>query len=96
MLFGEYTFRVLDPVRFINDMVGTKGDGERVQKWLADKLMERLRSCLVEWMTGGYFSIATAPGAGPGLAQAVAARAGDFAEYGLELVSIDSVTVQPR
>ena len=91
--FGNYTMRIVQPLLFINTLVGTQGvfSTEEISKYLRDVLVSRLNDLLGETLK----SIFDLPRFYTELGIALKARGEqDFQKYGLELVDlfINSIT----
>jgi len=91
--FGNYTMRIVQPLLFINTLIGTQGifaTGE-ISDYLRDVIVSRLNDLLGETLK----SIYDLPHQYSELGVALKARVGqDFEKYGLELVDlfINSIT----
>jgi membrane protease subunit (stomatin/prohibitin family) len=91
--FGNFTMRIVQPLLFINTLVGTQGifSTEEISKYLRDVLLSRLNDLLGESLK----SILDLPRYYTELGVALKARGEqDFQKYGLELVDlfINSIT----
>lgn len=91
--FGNYTMRIVQPLLFINTLIGTQGvfSTEEISKYLRDVLVSRLNDLLGETLK----SIFDLPRLYTELGIALKARGEqDFQKYGLELVDlfINSIT----
>src|SRR4030042_2034768 len=91
--FGNYTMRIVQPLLFINTLIGTQGifSSEEISNYLRDVIVSRLNDLLGETLK----SIFELPRLYTELGIALKARGEqDFQKYGLELVDlfINSVT----
>ena len=91
--FGNYTLRVVQPLLFINTLIGTQGifTTEEISDYLRDVIVSRLNDLLGETLN----SIFDLPHWYDEFAVALKTRVGqDFQKYGLELVDlfINSIT----
>ena len=91
--FGNYTMRIVQPLLFINTLIGTQGvfSTEEISQYLRDVLVSRLNDLLGETLK----SIFDLPRFYTELGIALKARGEqDFQKYGLELVDlfINSIT----
>ena len=91
--FGNYTLRVVQPLLFINTLIGTQGifSTEEISNYLRDVIVSRLNDLLGETLQ----SIFELPRLYTELGIALKARGEqDFQKYGLELVDlfINSIT----
>ncbi len=95
-LFGTYSLDVIDPARLVMQLVGADGDSQAAISWVTAQLKQLLEGCLVEWVSGGYYTIQNAQTAARKLVEAVPPHCAHFAEYGLKLLSIDNLKIQMR
>jgi membrane protease subunit (stomatin/prohibitin family) len=91
--FGNYTMRIVQPLLFINTLIGTQGifSSEEISNYLRDVIVSRLNDLLGETLK----SIFELPRLYTELGIALKARGEqDFQKYGLELVDlfINSIT----
>jgi membrane protease subunit (stomatin/prohibitin family) len=91
--FGNYTLRIVQPLLFINTLIGTQGifSSEEISNYLRDVIVSRLNDLLGETLK----SIFELPRLYTELGIALKARGEqDFQKYGLELVDlfINSIT----
>jgi membrane protease subunit (stomatin/prohibitin family) len=92
--FGNYTVRVVQPLLFINTLVGTQGvfSTEEISEYLRDIIVSRLNDLLGETLQ----SIFDLPHLYDELAVALKARVTlDFQKYGLELVDLFINNITP-
>jgi len=92
--FGNYTMRVVQPLLFINTLIGTQGifTTEEISKYLRDVIVSRLNDLLGETLQ----SIFELPKHYNEFGVALKARVGqDFQKYGLELVDLFINNITP-
>ena len=92
--FGNYTLRIVQPLLFINTLVGTQGiyATEEISEYLRDVIVSRLNDLLGETLK----SIFDLPRYYTELGVALKARIQqDFAKYGLELVDLFVNNITP-
>jgi membrane protease subunit (stomatin/prohibitin family) len=95
--FGNYTFRANDPVRLINNLVGTKGifATDEIEEFLRDITVSRLNDLLGETLD----TLLHLPARYDETAEALKERLKeDFGRFGLEISSlyINSITPPPE
>lgn len=91
--FGRYTFRIVQPLLFVNTMVGTQGiyTTEEIDDYLRDAIVSRFNDLLGERLS----SVFELPQLYDELAAALKVRVGqDFQKYGIDLLDlfINSIT----
>ncbi len=92
--FGNYTMRVVQPLLFINTLIGTQGifNTEEISKYLRDVIVSRLNDLLGETLQ----SIFELPRHYNEFGVALKARVSqDFQKYGLELVDLFINNITP-
>ncbi len=92
--FGNYTLRIVQPLLFINTLVGTQGiyTTEEISEYLRDVIVSRLNDLLGETLK----SIFDLPQYYTELGVSLKARIEqDFAKYGLELVDLFINNITP-
>jgi len=95
-VFGEYSLVVMDPKPFVTQLLGADGDGKGATSWASAQLMQHIEGCLSEWVSGGYYTVQTLGNAGKPLTEAVPQHCANFAEFGLKLHGISSLTLRPQ
>jgi membrane protease subunit (stomatin/prohibitin family) len=92
--FGNYTVRIVQPLLFINTLIGTQGvfSTEEIADYLKDVIVSRLNDLLGETLE----SIFLLPRVYDELGVALKARVSqDFQKYGLELVDLYINNITP-
>jgi len=92
--FGNYTMRIIQPLLFINTLIGTQGifTTEEISNYLRDVIVSRLNDLLGETLQ----SIFELPKHYNEFGVALKARVGqDFQKYGLELVDLFINNITP-
>jgi len=92
--FGNYTMRIIQPLLFINTLIGTQGvfSTEEISDYLRDVIVSRLNDLLGETLN----SIYELPRSYDEFGAALKARvAQDFQKYGLELVDLYVNNITP-
>jgi membrane protease subunit (stomatin/prohibitin family) len=92
--FGNYTMRIVQPLLFINTLIGTQGifSSEEISEYLRDVIVSRMNDLLGETLQ----SIFDLPHQYDELAAALKARvARDFQKYGLELADLFINNITP-
>jgi membrane protease subunit (stomatin/prohibitin family) len=88
--FGTYSFRVVDPVRFVIEFVGQTGaaDSEHVLRWIRDQLFMGLRTTLTRLIQAGELTFMDLGTAGPEVARSIVASCPDLANVGVQVLEV--------
>ena len=88
--FGTYSYRIVDPVRFVLEFVGQTGaaDAERAMQWVRDQLMMGLKTTLTRLIKSGELTMMDFGTAGPDVARAVVRDCPDLARIGVQVLEI--------
>jgi hypothetical protein len=92
--FAAVTLRAADPGR-VATTLGEAGTDD-LSRLLGPELLGMIGRCASEWLQAGYFTLETIAQAGPQMAQTLAPHFGFLADYGLELVRLESLTLIKR
>lgn len=92
--FGTYSFRVVDPLRFVIGFRGqTSGDPEQSLRWVRDQLFMGLRSTLTRLIKGGDLTLLDLGTCGPEVARAVVQNCPDLANVGVQVLEIAKLNI---
>ncbi len=93
--FGTYSFRVVDPVRFVVEFVGQTGavDPDQVTRWVRDQLFQGLRTTLTRMIRAGELTFMDLGTAGPDVARAVVRDCPDLAQVGVQVLEIAKLNI---
>lgn len=92
--FGTYSFRVLDPVRFVVGFQGQAGgDTEQSLRWVRDQLFMGLRSTLTRMIKAGELTLLDLGTCGPEVARAIVQNCPDLANVGIQVLEIAKLNI---
>ena len=93
--FGTYSFRVLDPVRFVIEFVGQTGaaDPDRAMQWVRDQILMGLKTTLTRLIKGGDLTMMDLGTAGPDVARAIVQDCPDVAKIGVQVLEIAKLNI---
>ncbi len=88
--FGTYSFRVVDPVRFVVEFVGQTGaaNPDNVMRWVRDQLFQGLRTTLTRMIRAGEITFMDLGTAGPDVARSVVRDCPDLAKVGVQVLEV--------
>jgi hypothetical protein len=88
--FGTYSFRVVEPARFVMEFVGQTGaaDPDRAMQWVRDQLLMGLRTTLTRLIRSGDMTMMDFGTAGPDVARAVVADCPDLVRAGVQVLEV--------
>ncbi len=88
--FGTYSFRVVDPIRFVLEFVGQTGaaDPDRAMQWVRDQLMMGVRSTLTRLIRLGELTMMDFGTAGPDVARSIVRDCPDLTQIGVQVLEI--------
>jgi membrane protease subunit (stomatin/prohibitin family) len=92
--FGTYSFRVVDPLRFVVGFRGqTSGDPDSSLRWVRDQLFMGLRSTLTRLIKSGEMTLLDLGTCGPDVARAVVQNCPDLANIGVQVLEIAKLNI---
>jgi membrane protease subunit (stomatin/prohibitin family) len=92
--FGTYSFRVVDPLRFVIGFRGqTSGDPDQSLRWVRDQLFMGLRSTLTRLIKAGDLTLLDLGTCGPEVARAVVQNCPDLANVGVQVLEIAKLNI---
>lgn len=88
--YGTYSYRVMEPVRFVLEFWGQKASPEpdAGMQWVADQLMMGLRTTLTRMIKSGDMTFMDLGSAGPDVARAVVRDCPDLLRVGVQVMEI--------
>src|SRR5689334_14304185 len=88
--YGTYSFRVVEPVRFVVEFWGQKAsnDPEATLSWVRDQLMMGVRTTLTRLIKQGDITFMDLGTAGPGVAAAIVRDCPDLVKIGVQVLEI--------
>jgi membrane protease subunit (stomatin/prohibitin family) len=88
--YGTYSYRVVDPIRFVVEFVGQTGasDPDRAMQWVRDQLMMGVRTTLTRLVQAGELTMMDFGTAGPDVARAIVRDCPDLARIGVQVLEI--------
>lgn len=88
--FGSYSFRVVDPVKFVVGFVGQGGANnvDGALQWVRDQLMMGVKSTLTRLLKGNELTLMDLGQAGPDVARAIVQSCPDLQNLGVQVLEI--------
>lgn len=88
--FGSYSFRVVDPAKFVVEFVGQTGaaDPDKAMQWVRDQLMMGVRSTLTALLRDGTMSMMDFGSAGPDVARSIVLNCPDLSRIGVSVLEV--------
>lgn len=88
--YGTYSYRVVEPARFVLEFWGQKGSTEpdAGMQWAADQLMMGVRTTLTRLIKSGELTFMDLGSAGPDVARAVVRDCPDLARIGVQVMEV--------
>ncbi len=92
--FGTYSFRVVDPVKFVIGFVGQGGGNvEQSMNWVRDMLFMGLKSTLSRLIKAGELTLMDVGGCGPEVARAIVNDCPDLSSIGVQVTAIAKLNI---
>ncbi|MCL7475843.1 MAG: SPFH domain-containing protein [ANME-2 cluster archaeon] len=95
-IFGQFAYKVVDPVQFITQFIGTKGfsESDNVISWLKDEVIMQLNDALGELKTQKQISALDLPAYLEEIEQILLSKLEpDVAEYGIKIMRIAGLNI---
>jgi membrane protease subunit (stomatin/prohibitin family) len=93
-VFGTYSFRVTDPVRFVIEFFRQRaGDPEGALQWVRDQLVMGVRSTLTRLLRSAELTMMDLGTAGPDVGRAIVQSCPDLANIGIQLLEIAKLNI---
>lgn len=87
--FGTYSFRIVDPVRFVIGFVGQGGGNvDQSMNWVRDMLFMGLKTTLSRMIKAGELTLMDVGGCGPDVARAIVNDCPDLSNIGVKVTAI--------
>jgi len=92
--FGTYSFRIVDPVRFVIGFVGQGGGNvDQSMNWVRDMLFMGLKSTLTRMIKAGEMTLMDVGGCGPDVARAIVNDCPDLSNIGVKVTAIAKLNI---
>ncbi|MGC4070041.1 MAG: SPFH domain-containing protein [Polyangiaceae bacterium] len=93
-VFGTYSFRIVDPVRFVIEFWRQKaGDPEAALGWVRDQLVMGVKATLTRLLRSGELTMMDLGAAGPDVARAIVQSCPDLANIGVQVLEIAKLNI---
>ena len=90
---GTYSFRVVDPYKFLVGFVGQGGDPDRAMQWVKDLLFMGLKSTVGELIKSREYTLLDLGQMGPEVARRVVQNCPDLANCGVQVLEIGKLNI---
>jgi membrane protease subunit (stomatin/prohibitin family) len=90
---GTYSFRVIDPYKFLVGFVGQGGDPDRTMQWVKDLLFMGLKSTVGELIKSREYTLLDLGQMGPEVARRVVQNCPDLANCGVQVLEIGKLNI---
>lgn len=90
---GTYSFRVVDPYKFLVGFVGQGGDPDRALRWVKDLLFMGLKSTVGELIKSREYTLLDLGQMGPEVARRVVQNCPDLANCGVQVLEIGKLNI---
>jgi membrane protease subunit (stomatin/prohibitin family) len=92
--FGTYSFRIVDPVKFVIGLVGQGGGNvDQSMNWVRDMLFMGLKSTLTRMIKAGELTLMDVGGCGPDVARAIVNDCPDLSNIGVKVTAIAKLNI---
>jgi len=92
--FGTYSFRIIDPVKFVIGFVGQGGGNvDQSMNWVRDMLFMGLKSTLTRMIKAGEMTLMDVGGCGPDVARAIVNDCPDLSNIGVKVTAIAKLNI---
>jgi membrane protease subunit (stomatin/prohibitin family) len=93
-VFGTYSFRVVDPTRFVFEFWRQRaGDSDVAMQWIRDQVVMAVRTTLTRLIKSGELTMMDLGTAGPDVAKAVVQSCPDLAGIGVQVLEIAKLNI---
>ena len=94
-VFGTYSYKVADPVKFVLEFVGQSGsaDPDQAMQWVRDQLVMGLKSTLTRLIKAGDMTMMDLGSCGPDVARAIVADCPDMAKIGVQVLELAKLNI---
>jgi membrane protease subunit (stomatin/prohibitin family) len=90
---GTYSFRVVDPYKFLVGFVGQGGNPDRAMQWVKDLLFMGLKSTVGELIKAREYTLLDLGQMGPEVARRVVQNCPDLANCGVQVLEIGKLNI---
>ena len=90
---GTYSFRVVDPYKFLVGFVGQGGDPDRAMQWVKDLLFMGLKTTMGELIKSREYTLLDLGQMGPEVARRVVQNCPDLANCGVQVLEIGKLNI---
>ena len=90
---GTYSFRVVDPYKFLVGFVGQGGDPDRAMKWVKDLLFMGLKSTVGELIKAREYTLLDLGQMGPEVGRRIVQNCPDLANCGVQVLEIGKLNI---
>ena len=93
-VFGTYSFRVVDPTRFVIEFWRQRGgDSDAALQWVRDEIVMGVKTTLTNLIKSGDLTMMDLGTAGPDVARAIIQKSPDLAGIGIQLLEIAKLNI---
>ena len=93
-VFGTYSFRVVDPTRFVIEFWRQRGgDSDSALQWVRDQIVMGVKTTLTNLIKSGDLTMMDLGTAGPDVARAIVQKSPDLAGIGIQLLEIAKLNI---
>lgn len=90
---GTYSFRVVDPYKFLVGFVGQGGDPERAMVWVKDLLFMGLKTTIGELIRSREYTLLDLGQMGPEVGRRIVQNCPDLANCGVQVLEIGKLSI---
>ena len=97
-IFGNFSYRVMDPILFISQFIGTRGysSSQHILAWLKTELIQTVNDALGELKRDKNMALVEMPAYLQEIEQLVLSKvAGEVSQYGLKIMNLAGLTITP-
>ena len=97
-VFGQFAYKVIDPLQFITQFVGTRGwsGSDEVIEWLRSELIQSVNDCLGELKRDKNLALVDMPAYINEIEQLVLTKIdSEVKRYGLDITNLAGITITP-
>ncbi len=97
-VFGNFAYKVTDPIQFITQFIGTRGysSSQQVIEWLKTELIQTVNDALGELKKDKNMALVEMPAYLQEIEQLVISKvSGEVSQYGLKIMNLAGLTITP-
>lgn len=97
-VFGNFSYRILDPILFITQFVGTRGysSSDQIMEWLKTELIQTVNDALGELKRDKNMNLVDMPAYLQEIEQIVLGKVmGEVEQYGMKIMNLAGLTITP-